>query len=147
MGPDGNQRNPKAIPTIEELTPTSAQITFSPESMQGIFDDVYAAKPDEATVTSKWAGTVPKRETTIEIKDPKTGKMKTVRAFVYDIVVPLAPCLERHIQPDARAWITLSRQMIWEIPRGGNNVRSRAPFVDTAGGRPCGEGSKAWAAG
>jgi CRISPR-associated protein Cmx8 len=144
MKADGNQRDPKRIPDIEELTPTSATIAFTPESMQGIFDDVYAAEPAETTVTSKWPGTAPKRETTIEKKDSTTGGVKQVRAFVYDVVQPQAPCLYRHIQPDARAWITLWRQMIWEIPRGGNNVRSRAPFIETAGGKSCSEGSKAW---
>jgi CRISPR-associated protein Cmx8 len=143
MGSDGNRRNPKLIPAIE-LTPTSATITFTRESMQGVFDDAYAAKPDEATVTSKWPKAKLKREITIEKKDSKTGEMKPVRAFVYDIVLPLAPCLQRHIQPQARSWLTLWRQMVWEIPRGGNNVRSRAPFNETAGGKPCGEGSKAW---
>jgi hypothetical protein len=146
MGPEGNKRNPKVVPTIEEekLTPTTATITFTTESMQGVFDDLYDAETVEATVATKWPATPPKRETTLGRKDSRTGEVKPVRAFVYDVVQPLAPCLHRHIQPDARAWITLWRQMIWEIPRGGNNVRSRAPFNETAGGKPCGEGSKAW---
>jgi hypothetical protein len=38
--------------------------------------------------------------------------------------------------------------MVWEIPRGGNNVRSRAPFEQTAKspGSPCKEGMDTWAA-
>ena len=143
MGPDGNKRDPRNIPELE-VTPTTATITFTPDSMRGVFDDVYAAKPAETVVLSKWQNTPPKRETTIERKDPRTGELKPVRAFVYDIVEPQAPCLHRHIQADARAWIALWRQMIWEIPRGGNNVRSRAPFQDVAAGKPCGEGTKAW---
>ena len=44
MGPDGSNGIRERIPDIEELTPTSATITFTRDSMQGVFDDLYAAE-------------------------------------------------------------------------------------------------------
>jgi hypothetical protein len=146
MGRDGNRRTSNLIPAIEELTPTSATIAFTRESMQGVFDDLYDAKPEPIVVAKKWPGaTKPKPgDFFIEKKDPKTGEVKQSPGFGYDVIQPQAPCLSRYIQPEAKPWLDLWRQMVWSIPRGGNNVRSRAPFEETAEGKPCGEGSKAW---
>lgn len=147
MGPEGNKRNPRDIPVIEELTPTSATITFTPDSMQGIFNDLYAAKLEQVVVANKWPGTSkPKPGKFFVVKrDPKTGEPKEVPGFAYDVVKPQAPFIARHLQSDAqKPWLELWQQMIWSIPRGGNNVRSRAPFNETAEGHSCGDGSAAW---
>ncbi|RUL82178.1 type I-MYXAN CRISPR-associated protein Cmx8 [Tautonia sociabilis] len=149
MGPEGNRRDPRLIPEIDEasLTATSARITFTRESMQGVFDDLYAAKLVEVVVPSKWAGVDPKPgEHVIEKPNPKTGEVTKTRGFAYDVVQPQAPCLARHLEPDRKPWLDLWRQMVWEIPRGGNNVRSRAPFEQVANSGHCGEGAAAWAA-
>jgi hypothetical protein len=147
MGPDGSKKSPNLVPIIE-VAPTSATITFSRESMQGVFDDVYAAEIREIVVANKWPGaTKPKPgEYFIEKKDPKTGELKQSPGFAYDVVQPLAPCLKRHLQESAMPWLSLWREMIWTIPRGGNNVLSRAPFNQKASKptEPCGEGSAAW---
>jgi hypothetical protein len=144
----GYKRSPNLVPIIEEITPTSATITFSRESMQSVFDDLYAAEIKEIVVANKWPGaTRPKPgEFFIEKKDPKTGEMKRSPGFAYDVVQPLAPCLRRHLQESAVAWLNLWREMIWSIPRGGNNVLSRAPFTQKANKptEPCGEGATAW---
>ncbi len=147
MGPDGNKRNPNLIPVIEEITATTVTITFTRDSMQGVFDDLYAAEPVEVTVAKKWPGKAKPKpgEFFIEKKDPKTGEVKRSPGFCYDVVQPLGTCLKRHLQESAMPWLDLWRQMVWSIPRGGNNVRSRAPFDETADHKPCGEGSAAWA--
>ena len=149
MGETGNRRNPKLIPDIDEekLTPNSATITFTRDSMQGIFDDLYAAKMVEVIVANKWPGEArPKPgEFFVSRKDPKTGEMKPAPGFAYDVVQPQAPCLSRHLPEGFKSpWHDLWRQMVWSIPRGGNNVRSRAPFIDRANERPCGDGATAW---
>ena len=149
MGEKGNRRPKKNIPVIDEakLTSTSATIAFTRDSMQGVFDDLYAAKTVEVVVAAKWPGeTKPKPgEFFLSKKDPKTGESKQVPGFAYDVVQPLAPCLSRHLPDDHKnSWHELWRQMVWAIPRGGNNVRSRAPFNDVAAGKPCGEGATAW---
>ena len=66
------------------------------------------------------------------------------KGYAYDVVQPQAPALMRHLEGGREAWLELWRQMLWAIPRGGNNVRSRAPFIDLANHRPCGEGAAAW---
>jgi CRISPR-associated protein Cmx8 len=146
MGPNGYRKTPKLIPVIEKLTSKSATITFTRESMQGVFDELYAAKLVEVVVATKWPGeSQPKPgEYFIQKKDPKSGEMKPVKGFAYDVVQPQAPCLKRHLEGRGDAWLELWRQMLWAIPRGGNNVRSRAPFIDRANDRPCGEGATAW---
>src|SRR3954465_15902397 len=44
MGPEGNRKDPRLIPVIEDLTSTSAKIAFTRNSMQGLFNDLYAAR-------------------------------------------------------------------------------------------------------
>jgi len=147
MGPDGYRRPEKLVPVIEDLNATSATIRFTRDSMQGVFDELYAAEPVEVVVATKWQGTDKSKpgEYFIEKKDPNTGEVKKVKAFAYDVVQPQGPALMRHLAGDREAWLELWRQMLWAIPRGGNNVRSRAPFIDLANHRPCGEGATAWA--
>jgi CRISPR-associated protein Cmx8 len=146
MGADGYRRAEKLVPVLNELTATSAKITFTPDSMQGIFNELYAAKLAEVVVATKWPGEAKPKPGAFFVskKDPKTGEMKEVPGFAYDVVQPQAPALMRHLDGGREAWLELWRQMIWSIPRGGNNVRSRAPFIDLANHRPCGEGATAW---
>lgn len=146
MGPEGYRTDARLVPVIEELSATSAKIAFTRESMQGVFDELYAAKLVERVVASRWPGEAKPKpgEFHVEKKDPKTGQVKKVPGFAYDVVQPQAPALMRHLRGNGEAWLELWRQMLWAIPRGGNNVRSRAPFIDVADGRPCGEGTTAW---
>jgi hypothetical protein len=146
MGQDGYRKNSKLVPVIEDLTPTSATISFTSDSMQGVFDELYEAKLVEVVVAAKWPGeTKPKPgDYFIQKKDPKTGELKQAPGFAYDVVQPQAPCLKRHLEGQGDAWLELWRQMVWSIPRGGNNVRSRAPFIDRANHQPCGDGATIW---
>src|SRR4030042_1303231 len=41
---------------------TKASISFTPESMQTLFDDLYDASWEEIESSSKWKGKAPKRE-------------------------------------------------------------------------------------
>ena len=145
MGPEGNRRPSKLIPEIDEeaLTSSFARITFTPDSMQGVFDDLYEAKPVEIVVASKWANVDPKPgEYFIEKRDPKTGEIKKATGYAYDVVQPQSPCLARYIGDEGKPWLDLWRKMVWEIPRG--NDRSRAPFKARAKDKSCGEGARAW---
>ncbi len=147
MGEGKNNLSQKLLPTIKELTATSATITFTRDSMRGVFDDLYAAKLVQIVVAARWPGeTKPKPgEFFVPRKDPKTGEIKQAAGFAYDVVQPQSPCLSSHFsQGEKSPWLALWRQMLWSIPRGGNNVRSRVPFIDLAGKRSCGEGATAW---
>jgi hypothetical protein len=146
MGRDGYRRAEKLVPVVKELTATSAKISFTPDSMQGVFNELYAAKLVEVVVATKWPGEAKPKPGVyfVSKKDPKSGEVKEVPGFAYDVVQPQAPALMRHLKGGREAWLELWRQMLWAIPRGGNNVRSRAPFIDLANERPCGEGAAAW---
>ena len=149
MGPSANRRSPKLVPVIDEssLTATSATITFTRDSMQGVFDDLYEAKLVQVVVAAKWPGDTPPKpgQFFLDKKDPKTGEMKQVAGFAYDVVVPQSPCLTSYLGRDTGlGWLNLWRRMLWSIPRGGNNVRARAPFNDRARDQLCGEGLNAW---
>jgi CRISPR-associated protein Cmx8 len=146
MGPKGYNKNTKLVPVIEDLRPTSAKISFTRDSMQGVFDELYEAKLVEVVVATKRLGkTKPKTgEFFIQRKDPKTGEMKQVPGFAYDDVHPQASCLRRHLESKGNAWLKLWRRMIWAIPRGGTNVNTRGPFNDRANGHPCSVGEQSW---
>ncbi len=147
MGEGGNRRPKKLTPEIEEVTTTTATVTFTRDSMQGVFDDLYAAKLVEVVVANKWPGEAKPKDGEFHVskKDPKTGELKQARGFAYDVVQPQSPCLSSHLKLGSKdPWLDLWRQMVWTIPRGGNNVRSRAPFNDRAAGKPCGDGATAW---
>lgn len=147
MGPDGNNRSSKLIPTIDEVSPTGAKIRFTKDSLQGVFDDLYAAKLVDGKFPSRKK--TKKEEIPEDYIEEVETKGKKVKKYVYinSQTYPLAPGLSRHIQPVASAWVDLWRRMVWEIPRGGNNVRARAPFDQRAKfpDQACGEGVKAWA--
>lgn len=145
MGREGNRLDPRLIPTID-VTPTTAKITFTQESMQGLFDNLYASKLVDGKYTTrlkKKGKDVP--EDYIEEVEIN-GKKQKWYVYTNSRTHPLAPCLSLHTQPDASAWIDLWRRMIWEVPRGGNNVKARAPFDQRAKNpeEPCGAGAKAW---
>lgn len=147
MGPRGYRRDPRLVPVITALTATTAEVKFTPDSMQGVFNELYAAKLVEVVVASKRPGEDKSKpgEYFVDKKDPKTGEVKKEKGFAYDVVQPQAPALLRHLAGGREAWLELWRQMVWAILRGGTNVRARAPFIDLANYRPCGEGAKAWA--
>ncbi len=143
MGPEGNCKPDRLIPKINEITATTAKITFTRDSMQGVFDDLYAAKHVPIVVANKWPGRITPKPGEFFLAK-KDAKGEPVKGFGYDVVQPQAPCLDRHLSSKGKPWLDLWRQMVWAIPRGGNNVRSRAPFIDRANEMPCGEGATAW---
>ena len=71
------------IPEVE-FTSTSARVRFTPASLQGLFDDLYDAEVVEVRVPNRWQGEPPKREEPFEETDPRTGKIRKGKRFVYD---------------------------------------------------------------
>ena len=104
----------ETVPVVEELTRTAARIRFTEVSVQALFDDLYDARPVRISSLKKWPRTPSIEETINEEVDPKTGKIKQVRRFVYDVVQPQAPCLDRYLGsvPDD-PWLKLWRDMAW----------------------------------
>lgn len=150
MGPDGNNRSRKLIPTIDEVSPTRAKINFTKDSLQGVFDDLYAAKLVDGKFTArkkkKRAGKMVEiPEDYIEESEVR-GKKQKRYVYVNAQTFALANALTRFVPFEATVWVDLWRRMIWEIPRGGNNVNTRAPFNQKANkpDEPCGLGVKTW---
>ncbi len=147
---EGKTPKPKAIPKIVELTRTSATIEFTVESVQCLFDDVYAATREIVRVKSKWAGAKevkPPEEVEEEVKEKAadgTTKVKKVKVkyFFYEQVQPTGNVLRQYVTNAPELWLKLWRDMLWNIPRG--NPQSRKPFEERADGKSCGEGGAAW---
>lgn len=148
MGRKGYQRPEKLIPVLKEVTATSATIAFTPDSMRGVFDELYAAErldqkfpiPKKKKDKDSPGGSkdVPWDDVEVSIVN---GKEK--RLFVYrgGKVRPLAPCLNRHIKQEAASWLELWRRMVWEILR---NEQARAPFKQVASTGSCATGANIW---
>jgi CRISPR-associated protein Cmx8 len=131
----------ESIPTVVDLTPTTATIAFTEKSVQGLMDDIYAAQVVEVAVKAKWTGQTPKREEVIEEADEQ-GNAKPTKRYIYDVIQPTGYFLQGHLGAERGAWLKLWRDMLWTIPRG--NPQSRQPFEQRAAEQPCKEGLVAW---
>jgi CRISPR-associated protein Cmx8 len=131
----------ECIPQVTSLTTTSATITFTEQSVQGLMDDLYAAEIVEVAVKSKWSGQTPKREEEVEETDEE-GRTTRVRRFIYDVMQPSGNFLRGRLGEEHGLWLKLWRDMLWKIPRGIPQTRN--PFADRAQGKPCREGKPSW---
>jgi len=147
---EGKTPKPKAIPKIVEWTRTSATIEYTADSVQCLFDDVYAATREVVRVKSKWANATEVKppeivEEEIEEKaEDGSVKKKTVRVkyYFYSQVQASGNFLRQYITNAPELWLKLWRDMLWAIPRG--NPQSRKPFEERAEQKSCGEGASAW---
>lgn len=151
MNGEGKNPKPAAVPKVVELTRTSTAIEFTAESVQCLFDDLYAASREIVRVKSKWASAKeakPPEEVEEEIEEKAadgTVKRKKVKVkyFFYEQVQPSGNALRQYVTNGPDLWLKLWRDMLWAIPRG--NPQSRKPFEERADNKSCGEGANAWA--
>jgi CRISPR-associated protein Cmx8 len=130
-------------PQIEELTPRGTRIRFTKESLQVLFDDLYGARIVEVESASKWPGQTPKGERLVEESDdPESGKVRTKKLYIYDVVQPAGRFLSANLADNRDVWHKLWRDMLWAIPRG--KPTTRTPFNECAVQTPCTEGAKMW---
>jgi CRISPR-associated protein Cmx8 len=150
MNGSGKHPKPKAVPRVTEMTATSATIEFTEESVQCLFDDVYAAERATVRVKGKWNSPEVRPseeiEEEIEAKDadgkPVKKKVK-VRYFFHHQVQPAGNVQRQFIRNSPDVWLKLWRDMVWNITRG--IPKTRLPFEQRADGKPCKEGADAWA--
>ncbi|QGJ71781.1 Type I-MYXAN CRISPR-associated protein Cmx8 [Planctomycetales bacterium 10988] len=128
------------VPELHDVTTDSVSITLTEKSCQRLFDELYTAKIVETKVKSKWPGAKPLREEVEEKDDPKTGKKKKSKLFVYNVVNPINPFLTTYL--DNELWQKLWRDMLFQIPRA--KPTTRRPFNERANDEPCSEGGKFW---
>lgn len=141
MGPKGYRRDTRLIPVIEDLTADTAKISFTADSIQGVFDELYSAELFDRRFSApkkKKGKEVPPDEIETSIVD---GKEKIQYVYRNDGVRPLAPGLTRHITQDSTSWVELWRRMVWEILR---NEQARAPFKQVARAGSCSLGASMW---
>lgn len=140
------EREISPLPLMNGLTPTSVTMTFTQETIQAVFDDLYDAewREIESKAKRKKKGTeiTPKREQTVEQLDPKTEKVKKTKIFIYDAVVPKASFLEHHYPGDENGWLKLWRDMLWTTLRGRD--KTRLVYKERADKKRSREGSDAW---
>ena len=100
---------PEAVPTIDEVTTTSATVTFTEKTVQGLFDDLYDAKIAEVAVKSKWPKQTPKRVEEVEETDDR-GKKTTSKRFIYDVTQPCGHFLRQYLPDGEGLWLKLWRE-------------------------------------
>jgi len=151
MNGEGKSPKPAAVPTVISQTATQAVIEFTADSVQSLFDDLYAATREVLRVKSKWANAKEAKppeeiEEEVEEKLPngtvRTKKVK-VKYHFYEQVQPSGHVLRQHIASGPDMWLKLWRDMLWKIPRG--NPQSRKPFEERADGKSCNEAARVWA--
>src|SRR5262245_53617998 len=110
----------ECYPDILAITPTSATIRFTKQSVQGLFDDLYDAGLERVEVRSKWQGQEPIEFLETQEVDPDGGPPRPVRKFVYEVVQPRGHFLRQYLPPmdPTKDWHKLWREMLWAIPRG-----------------------------
>ena len=118
------------LPSVEHLTPTSARITFTRDSLQKVFDDLYDAQWVEIESKSRRDKTVPKRI----IEKVVDANGRTEKRFIYDAVQPKGMFLQLLFDGEGSPWVTLWRNMLWKTLRAKH--LSRAVYQARADGKP-----------
>jgi CRISPR-associated protein Cmx8 len=136
------QRRLGPLPVVSDLTATTVTCQVSQASLQMVFDCLYDAELRDIESKTKWKGKDPKREKVVEVTDPKTGKKKKNKLFVYDAVVPKASFLAHHYPGDENGWLKLWRDMLWNTLRG--RPTTRLVYEERAQKKPSGTAATAW---
>ena len=136
------QRGIGPLPEVFNLSATSVRLTFSRDSMQTVFDDLYDAALVERSSKSKWSGKTPKRVEIEENQDKKSGKVKKQKIYIYDVVEPKALFLEHHYPGDEKGWLKLWRDMLWTTLRA--QPKARGVYEQRAASDPCQEAGSTW---
>ncbi|MBT8764418.1 type I-MYXAN CRISPR-associated protein Cmx8 [Desulfohalobiaceae bacterium Ax17] len=136
------RRKMSPLPEVEEMTSSRVVITFTRESMQLLFDDLYDAEFVEVKSKSKWSGKKPKK-----IKEEETienGKKKKTKYFIYDELQPKGSFFTTFYPDDCENWLELWRKMLWKVLRA--QPKTRGVYEERAKGIPSSEASKVWKA-
>ena len=139
------RRDRRGVCELIGIDASGLSLSVDRDGMQSLFDDLYDATLEEAYSKSKWAGAEPKRVVEVEIKDEKSGKLKTEKRFVYDKVVPAGGLVGDWDGAAAGApklWLKLWQDMVWSTLRGV--PATREPFNARAEGRSVDDGGEAW---
>ena len=136
------QRGTGPLPDVSHLSSTSAKLTFTENSLQTVFNDLYDAAQVERAFNSKWSGKTPKRVEIEESRDEKSGKVKKQKKYIYDVVEPKALLLEHCYPGDEKGWLKLWRDMLWVTLRA--QPTTRGVYEQRANSEQCQEAKSTW---
>ena len=137
------ERGIPGAPTVEHLGQFAASIRVDRNSLQVLFDDLYAARLERVLVRSKYANKTPLEETTVEVR--RDGKLHQEKRFVYEEVRPSGPVLTHWLREgDEDPWFKLWQNMLWSVLRA--QPATRREYQARANEQPVGFGDKFWAA-
>lgn len=134
------QRGVGPLPKIS-LGATTAEITFTQQSLQVVFDDVYDAQEVEIESRSKWRGKVPLEVVEREVKD-RFGVETKQDCFVYAAIQPRGAFLETFLPDGDGLWLKLWRDVLWQILRG--IPAARKVYQERADGKPSSVAAETW---
>jgi len=139
-------RKMKPLPKVENCTASGARISFTEESMQRLFDDLFDAKWGEVESKTQRKDKEkkpiePKRIVEKEV-ELKGGKKKIVKRYVYDQIQPAGKFLSSFYPDGDGLWLKLWRDMLWSTLRG--RPKQRGVFNERAEEKPSSEGTKWW---
>jgi CRISPR-associated protein Cmx8 len=117
------------VPVVQSVSPFSATITITRESIQTLFDDLYDARTIEIRSQKKFGGKEPKAIA----EDEVSGKKKKV--FLYDVTQPKGAFFEQWLPGRAESpWLRLWREMVWTTLRA--IPATRGVYEERADGQP-----------
>lgn len=139
---DSMNNRKKRAPSYEwdqQHPSTKVRVTFTPETVKSLFDDLYDATLAPGPVREKpftrGKGAnkkeIPPLSRAPITKTDKKGNEKTVDGYIY---MELAPSLTtlNHYLPQVGEWVKLWRDLIWQIIREG---KKKAPYIKRASGK------------
>ncbi|MBN2380510.1 type I-MYXAN CRISPR-associated protein Cmx8 [candidate division WOR-3 bacterium] len=134
------------LPDVVKCTASSARISFTLESMQTLFNDLFDASWGEIEVKNQRKD---KNKNPIESKrivekeiELKDGKKKIEKRYIYDQIQPAGKFLSSFYPDGDGLWLKLWRDMIWSTLRG--RPKQRLVFQERADGKSSSESDKWW---
>jgi len=140
----------EAICEFTRLDELGAALLINLPGLEALFNEVYAASLEEQErpqpFRSKNKEIIPPlREEERQETDPKTGKTKTKKVYIYPVVVPKGAFIADYDQSfdgNKGHWVKLWRDMLWSILRGVPTTRK--PFEARAEGSYTEDAVKVW---
>ncbi|MBI2502236.1 MAG: type I-MYXAN CRISPR-associated protein Cmx8 [Candidatus Latescibacteria bacterium] len=136
-----NMRHMQPMPEILECSAIGAKLKFTRDSIQVLFDDLFAASWEEVSVRSQWRGKQPKRVEEQEVAQ-EDGKTKKEKRFIYEVVQPHGEFLRTLYPAGNDGWIKLWRDMLWNTLRA--QPTTRKVYEERAEHRSSVEAQKVW---
>ncbi len=134
-------RHLTAGPVLERADALEASIRISRDSLQCLFDDLYAGALEDNRVRSKYPSKAPLAEKTDAVQ--RNGKEEQVKLFLYKDLRPQCEVIA-HWRPQGKQdpWFRLWQGMLWGVLRA--QPKTRGEYQNRADGQPVGFTERLW---